>query len=402
MSPIGTHLNIKTDNISRMAQRDTKWITTALALSAASTGPQIVALSLLMPEISAALNATVPQLGQLNTAFSIVAIVGSLIMGAITVRYPPKRLLVTGISTLLIGIVGASLSTGYTQMILFFVLYGAGTSLTLPVVSILLVLYPQQQRTTALGRIYSGRSLTSILATPIIGFLAATYDWRIGYIGFGAPLILIAVILVVATIPAQPTSQGKVDLMSGFRKIAANRSALACIAGAALSLAFFNSLMVFNGTYMRNNLGLSLETASLAMSVTFIAVAVGQVISGALADRLGIKTTTWLSTIIGGASLLLYFSVDLPLAVAILTSAVGTGMAGTTMTTMATLALEQVPDSRGTMMSLNSAAMSMGAMLSTVIGGLAIDSLGFSGYGLIMFTISFAATITFYAWTREP
>ena len=385
-----------------MPKRDTKWITAALALSTASTGPQIVALSLLMPEISAALDASVPQLGQLNTAFSIVAIAGSIAMGAITVRYPPKRLLVAGISTLLIGIIGASLSTGLTQMVLFFVLYGVGTSLTLPIVSILLTLYPQQQRTTSLGRIYSGRSLTSILATPIIGVLASLYGWRTGYIGFGAPLILLAVILVSAKIPEQPTSQGNVDLMSGFRKIAANRSALACITGAALSLAFFNSLMVFNGSYMRNNLGLSLETASLAMSVTFIAIAVGQVISGTLADRLGIKTTTWLSTLIGGLSLLLYFSVKLPVAVAILASAIGTGMAGTTMTTMATLALEQVPDSRGTMMSLNAAAMNVGAMLSTVIGGLAIDSLGFSGYGAIMFTISLAATITFYAWTLNP
>jgi len=385
-----------------MAQRDIKWITAALALSTASTGPQLVALSLLMPEISVALNAPITQLGQLNTSYSIVAIIGSLLMGAITVRYPPKRLLVAGISTLLIGIVGAALSTGYPQMILFFILYGVGNSLTLPIVSILLVLYPQQERTTALGRIYSGRSLTSIIATPVIGFLASLYGWRIGYLGFGAPLIILAVILVSAKIPEQPTSQGNIDLMSGFRKISTNRSALSCIAGAALSLAFFNSLMVFNGAYMRNTLGLTLETASLAMSVTFIAVAVGQVLSGTFADRLGIKATTWLSTLIGGASLFLYFSVKLPVAVAILASAVGTGMAGTTMTTMATLALEQVPDSRGTMMSLNSAAMSMGAMLSTVIGGLAIDSLGFSGYGAIMFTISLAAAITFYAWTREP
>ena len=385
-----------------MPQRDTKWITVALALSTASTGPQLVALSLLMPEISAALNAPITQLGQLNTAFSIVAVLGSLLMGAITMRYPPKRLLVAGVSTLLIGIVGAALSTGYPQMIMFFILYGAGNSLTLPIVSILLLLYPQQERTTALGRIYSGRSLTSIIATPVIGFLASLYGWRIGYLGFGAPLIILAVVLVSAKIPEQPTSQGNIDLMSGFRKISTNRSALACIAGAALSLAFFNSLMVFNGTYMRNTLGLTLETASLAMSVTFIAVAVGQVLSGTFADRIGIKATTWLSTLIGGVSLFLYFSVKLPVAVAILASAVGTGMAGTTMTTMATLALEQVPDSRGTMMSLNSAAMSMGAMLSTVIGGLAIDSLGFSGYGAIMFTISLAAAITFYAWTREP
>ena len=115
-----------------MPKRDTKWITTALALSTASTGPQLVALSLLMPEISAALNAPITQLGQLNTAFSIVAIAGSILMGAITVRYPPKRLLVAGISTLLIGLVGASLSTGFTHMVLFFILYGAGTSLTCP------------------------------------------------------------------------------------------------------------------------------------------------------------------------------------------------------------------------------------------------------------------------------
>jgi DHA1 family inner membrane transport protein len=385
-----------------MTERDTKWITAALALSTASTGPQIVALSLLMPEITAALNATVPQLGQLNTAFSVVAIIGSIAMGAITVRYPPKRLLVAGISALLLGIIGTSLSTGYTQMVLFFILYGVGTSLTLPIVSILLTLYPQEQRTTALGRIYSGRSLTSILATPVIGFIAALYGWRAGYIGFGAPLILLAVIMVSVKVPEQPTSQGDVDLMSGFRKVAANHSALACITGAALSLAFFNSLMVFNGTYMRNNLGLSLETASLAMSVTFIAVAVGQVLSGTFADRIGIKTTTWLSTLIGGISLLLYFSVRLPVALSILASAIGTGMAGTTMTTMATLALEQVPDSRGTMMSLNSAAMNTGGMLSTVIGGVAIDSLGFSGYGAIMFAISLAAAITFYTWTREP
>ena len=384
-----------------MTERDTKWITAALALSTASTGPQIVALSLLMPEITTALNATVPQLGQLNTAFSVVAIIGSIAMGAITLRYPPKRLLVTGITALLAGIIGTSLSTGFTQMVLFFVLYGVGTSLTLPIVSLLLTLYPLDQRTTALGRIYSGRSLTSILATPVIGFIAALYGWRAGYIGFGAPLILLAVIMVSAKVPEQQTPGGDVDLMSGFRKVASNRSALACLTGAALSLAFFNSLMVFNGTYMRNNLGLSLETASLAMSVTFIAVAVGQVLSGAFADRIGIKNTTWLSTLIGGISLFLYFSVRLPVPLAILASAIGTGMAGTTMTTMATLALEQVPDSRGTMMSLNSAAMNTGGMLSTVIGGVAISSLGFTGYGAIMLTISLVAAITFYAWTTE-
>jgi len=355
-----------------------------------------------MPEISTALNAPITQLGQLNTAFSILALIGSIIMGFITVRYPPKRLLLAGVATLLAGVVTAALSQTYTLMLIAFILYGVGNSLTLPIVSLLLTLYPQQMRTTALGRIYSGRSLTSIIATPIIGALATSYGWRTGYIGFGAPLILISILLILTKIPEQPVKTEKTDLTAGFRNILMNRSAVACIIGAALSLAFFNGLMVFNGTYTRNHLNLNIETASLAMSLTFIAVAIGQMTSGTLANRLGVKTTTWLSTLIGGISLLTYFSIILPAPVAILASIIGTAMAGTTMTTMATLALEQVPDSRGTMMSLNSAAMSMGAMLSTTIGGVAIDNLDFTGFGFAMFIISLIATATFFAWTRDP
>ncbi len=384
-----------------MAQRDTKWITLSLALSTASTGPQLVALSLLMPEISTTLNTPITQLGQLNTAFSIIATLGSLLMGIITIRYPPKKLLQTGIITLLLGIILASQATTYPIMLTAFILYGIGNALVLPIATLLLTLYPLETRTTALGKIYSGRSLTSIIATPIIGTITAISGWRTGYIGFGAPLIILAIILITIKIPEQPVSTEKTDLTQGFRNISKNKSAVACIIGGALGLAFFNGLMVFNGAYTRNQLNLPIETASIAMSITFIAIALGQFLSGALANRIGVKTTTWLSTATGAISLLLYFTAPLPIPLAIITSAIGTAMAGITMTTMATLALEQVPQSRGTMMSLNSAAMSLSAMLSTTIGGVAIDALGFKGFGISMFILAAVAAITFQHWTRE-
>ena len=384
-----------------MAQRDTKWITLSLALSTASTGPQLVALSLLMPEISTALNTPITQLGQLNTAFSIIATIGSLIMGIITVRYPPKRLLQTGIIILLLGIILAAYSTSYPIMLVSFILYGIGNSLVLPIATLLLILYPLETRTNALGKIYSGRSLTSIIATPIIGTITAAYGWRAGYIGFGAPLIILAIILITIKIPEQPPSTEKPDLTAGFREISRHTSAKACLIGAALSLAFFNGLMVFNGAYTRNQLNLNINTASIALSATFIAIALGQFLSGTIASKIGVKTTTWLSTAIGAISLLTYFTIQLPIPLAILTSAIGTAMAGITMTTMATLALEQLPNSRGTMMSLNSAAMSLSAMLSTTIGGIAIDTLGFPGFGISMFILAAIAAIIFRQWTRE-
>jgi DHA1 family inner membrane transport protein len=384
-----------------MTQHDTRWIIAALALCTASTGPQFVALSLLMPEITNALDSTITQLGQLNTAWSIIAIAGALIMGVLTVRYPIKRLLLAGIITLLAGIIIAAFSVEYTHMLLSFILYGVGMSLVLPTTSLLLVLFPLEQRTIVMGRIYSGRSFTSILATPVIGFLAARYGWRVGFIGFGAPLIILAIILVTTKIPELPPKEEGASIVSGFKKIASNKSALACLIGVSLCMTFFNSLMVFNGAYTRNNLNLPLGTASIAMSLTFLAVAFGQLLSGRLTQRIGVKGATWLSTFLSGASLLMYFSVSLPVPIAILASIIGTGMTGTTMTTMSALALEQEPDSRGTMMSLNSAAMSVSSMLSTLIGGIAIINWGFIGYGIVMFTITSVAAFTFYMWTHE-
>jgi DHA1 family putative efflux transporter-like MFS transporter len=374
----------------------------ALALSTASTGPQMIALSLLMPEISKAFNTPIPLLGQLNTIFSIVAIIISLAMGFLTLKYSSKGLLLTGVASLLIGVIGAALSPNYTIMFLCFILYGVGNGLALPVINLLVALFPSPQRTSAMGRIYSGRSITSIFATPIIGFLTSLYGWRVGYMGFGIPLILLATFMVYVSVPDQTQNNEHRSLTAGFKHILVNRSAMACLIGSSLSLVFLMSLMVFNGIYIRNELGLSLQLASLLMSLTFIAVAVGQVTSGSFVTRFGVKQTTYIATFVSGASLFAYFSLPLPLPLLFICSLTGTAAAGTTMTTMTTLALDQVTESRGTMMSLNSASMSLGSMIGSIVGSLAINSFGFTGFGLIMFTISIAATLVYHRWTEEP
>ncbi len=383
-----------------MNKADTRAVAIALALSFAATGPQLLALSLLMPDISQTLNISITLLGQLNTIFSIVCIVVSLAMGILTVKYSSKTLLLTGIATLLIGVVGGALSSDYTSMILFFILYGAGLGFVFPVTNLLMILFPQDQRTRAMGWVYSGRSLTSIIATPIIGFLAASYGWRAGYIGFGLPLIALAGILILFKIPQQ-RADATVDLTKGFKDIKANSSAIACLIGTTLALIFFNGLMVYNGAYLRNNLGYGIEAAAVIMSFTFIAVAVGQVASGTIVSSIGVKRATYLATLICGMSLLAYFSFNLPPTAAILFSIVGTAAAGIIMTTLSILALGLVPESRGTMMSLVNAGISIGSMLSTVIGGLVIDRLEFAGFGAIMFTLSLTAAIILLRWTRE-
>jgi DHA1 family inner membrane transport protein len=345
-----------------MSRPDTRAITLTLALSTAATGPQFLALSLLMPDMSQALNTPISLLGQLNTIFSIVAIIISLAMGLLTVKYSPKSLLNVGIATLLIGIIGTTVSPSYAILIVFFLFYGAGFGIVIPIANVLVALFPEKQRTSAMGMVYSGRSFASIIAMPIIGFLTAAYGWRVGCIGFGLPLIALTGAMVLLKIPNQPKQNETVDLTKGFKDIRASKSATACLIAAILALVFFNSLMVYNGAFLRNSLGFSIQTASIIMSITFIAIAIGQLTAGALTNRIGVKTVTYLATLICGVSFLAYLSLNLSPTAAIIASIIGTAAAGTTMTTMSILALDQT-ESQGTMMSLVNAAVSLGAML---------------------------------------
>ncbi len=383
-----------------MNKADTRAITITLALTTAATGPQFLALSLLMPDMSKTLNTPISLLGQLNTVFSIIAIIISLAMGVLTVKYSPKSLLNIGIATLLIGIIGTSISPNYATLIFFFLFYGVGFGSVIPIANLLVTLFPEEKRTSAMGMIYSGRSFTSIIAAPIIGFLTAAYGWRTGNIVFGLPLIALTGVMVLLKIPNQPKQQEAVDLTKGFKDIRANPSATACLIAAILSLVFFNSLMVYNGAFLRESLGFSIQTAAIIMSITFVAIAVGQLAAGALANRMGVKAVTYLSTFICGVSFLAYLSLNLPPTAAIIASIIGTAAAGTTMTTQSILALGQT-EIQGTMMSLVNAAVSFGAMLGSAIGGLAIEMVGFNGYGVSMFIFSLLATIIFWRWVTE-
>jgi predicted MFS family arabinose efflux permease len=383
-----------------MKKQDAGIVSLTLALCTAATGPQFVALSLLMLDISETLGTPITVIGQLNTVFSVIAIIMSLAMGVLTVRYQPKRLLQTGIITLFIGVILAAVSPNYVTMMASYVLYGVGLSLVIPIANLLIVLFPPEQRTSIMGRVYSGRSFTSIIATPVIGFLTAAYGWRMGFVGFGLPLIVLTGLLVTLKIPKQPKQEEKEDITKGFKEIKANRSASACLIGATLALAFFNSIMVYNGAYLRGSLGFSIETASLIMSGLFIATAAGQVTSGAFATRFGVKRTTYLATFICGVSFFAYLTINLPVAFALIASVIGTAAAGTTMTSLSSFALEQVAESRGTMMSLVSAGISFGGMMGSAIGGVAIDTIGFKGYGVIMFAMSLGAAFVLQRWTK--
>ncbi|MFX0210333.1 MAG: MFS transporter, partial [Candidatus Hodarchaeota archaeon] len=66
------------------------------------------------------------------------------------------------------------------------------------------------------------------------------------------------------------------------------------------------------------------------------------------------------------------------------------------------LTLEQVPNFRGTMMSLRTAATGMGAALGAGVGGLALNWLDYEGIGIALGAMSLTATFIFYLLVSDP
>jgi len=66
------------------------------------------------------------------------------------------------------------------------------------------------------------------------------------------------------------------------------------------------------------------------------------------------------------------------------------------------LALEQIPKFRGTMMSVDTAAISLGSALGTVVGGPALLSFDYQGLGMALGMMGVAAAVVFYFLTIDP
>jgi len=53
-------------------------------------------------------------------------------------------------------------------------------------------------------------------------------------------------------------------------------------------------------------------------------------------------------------------------------------------------------------MSLQSAAMSTGAMVAAIVGGIVITSIGFRSYGLFMGVFGLLGALVFYFFSLDP
>jgi DHA1 family inner membrane transport protein len=260
----------------------------------------------------------------------------------------------------------------------------------------------QEKRSGAIGLIVASTPMLSTLTGLIIRRITG-FGWRTAYLIYVLPIALISLILSFLGLASlrdrERTGQEK-SILDGFRKILGNRSALSCLIATSLAMAAWISVMSYGISFYREQYLVPTDWAGFIWSGLALCFTLGSLLTGRLVDLFGRKPLSLVGALIVGvsAALFTYFA---SFVVSIFFALLASFFAGLRHSVSNSLSLEQVPEYRGSMMSLNSGFISLGAALGSAIGGLALTYGDYSVLGVSLGFLGMVAALIYYLFTND-
>ncbi|MFP3951582.1 MAG: MFS transporter [Candidatus Bathyarchaeia archaeon] len=381
----------------------------SLVFSAFATWIPWVLAGLLLIDIGESFGVPVGLTGQIRTLSSLIGVLMAFIMGALSVRFSHKALLLISLSFIALSALACSAAPNFLVVLLSYSILGIPMATVLPMTTSLVADHlPVDERAGAVGWIIAGTALAGILGAPAINYIAGMGGWRLPFLIFILPINLLSIALVLKGIPpkqphenVEENREEGVGLLEGFREVYSNTSAIACILGYALSLTAFQAIGFYSPSFYRQHFMVSKNFASLLVSGLYLCLTLGSLASGRLVDSLGRKRVTVSTAVIAGI-LVLGFTNTPDRWVSLTCSLLGYFFAGALISSSHSLALEQIPKFRGTVMSLNSGAEKLGAALGSGLGGLVINLYGWSVMGVVLGVTGVASSMTYQLLAVDP
>ncbi len=381
-------------------------ITLALVLARAAMWPISSITGLLLIDIANTFNQSVSVMGQIRTVGSLVGVVFALIMGVLSVRYNHKTLLVSGMILIALSAIGCWMSPSFLFILLAYPLTEIGMSMTRPMTFSLVGQHlPREERSSAISFMMTGIALISIVGGFFTNYLNGIGGWRFAYLGFPFPLALIAAFFAYVSIPTSEVEAGSSSsssgLLSGFSQVFSHRSATACLLGQAIAMFSWGGMGVYYSSFFRQEFGISIGTVVVIGVFMGLAYIGGNLFAGRFANTFGCKRLAVIALLMSGLLFLLIVYMRI-FWMAGLVMGVFAFFGGIRATSINGLTLDQIPGARGTLMSLNSAAQSLGTGIGAAVGGFLLVSYSYSGLYLGYGVVFLLGSLVLSFLTSEP
>ncbi len=375
----------------------------SLVISNFVTMPPGILAELLLIDIALTFGCPVGIMGQVITLSSSLAVISALLVGALSVRFKPKSLLTLGLLFFSISALGCFLAPNFNTMLLAYSISGLGMAMVSPMSFTLVADYfPLEKRPSAIGWISAGAALSYFIGAPVIGFIADLGGWRLAFLGFVLPISLLGLLLAVKGLPYTSSHQSATwNSLEGFKNVFSNTSAVACLVGSALASGAFQAVLIYSSSFYRQRFLVSTVLASIFIIASALCYTLGSLASGRFVKRFGMKPLTVLTAFFAGIFIISYANLPI-LWLSVAVKCLGSLFTSMMFTASTSLTLEQVPEFRGTMMSISSATASIGSALGAAVGGWVLLLYDYEAVGISLGAMMVAAAIIFYLLVEDP
>ncbi|MEU6426156.1 MFS transporter [Microbispora sp. NPDC046973] len=326
----------------------------------------------LMPEMAAGLDATVPQIGYLITAFAVAMAAGGPFLAVAVAKLPPRTALTALLAVFLAGNVLAATATGYGTMMGARIITGIASQAFFGVgISLCARLARPEIRGRAIAVAMNGLMLGTLLGLPLSTMIGERFGWRAAFWAVSL-LALTAAVATLIGVPHLNRVEG-----GGLRQEAGvlTRPRLWLVLSTSTLIigATFSAFSYFN-PILTEVTGFSPGAVPLLLIAYGAATVVGNTVVGRLADRhtvpvLAIGLVLNLVFLTGFAAF-----ADLPGPAVV--CMMGVGLAGVTMNPAMATRVQRTGNAGPLVNTVHSSFITLGIIIGSSVGAVVIDAWG--------------------------
>ncbi|CAB5619413.1 MULTISPECIES: MFS transporter [Serratia] len=351
----------------------------ALTISAFAIGTTEFVIVGLIPTIAEQLGVTVPSAGLLVTIYALGVAIGAPVLTALTSRIPRKLLLVGLMVLFTLGNLLAWQSPSYESLVIARLLTGLAHGVFFSIGSTIATsLVAKEKAASAIAIMFGGLTVALVTGVPLGTFIGQQFGWRETFLAvslIGAVATVASIILV----PNNIKNQGSAGVREQM-KVLTHPRLLLIYAITALGYGGVFTTFTFLAPMMQELAGFSAPTVSWILLAYGVAVAVGNIWGGKLADRHGaVRALSFIFAALAVLLLVFQFTASHSIAALLTVIAMGVFAFGNVpglQVYVVQKAAQYTPNAVDVASGLNIAAFNIGIALGSVIGGQTVASLG--------------------------
>jgi DHA1 family inner membrane transport protein len=351
----------------------------ALTISAFAIGTTEFVIVGLIPTIAEQLGVTVPSAGLLVSIYAIGVAIGAPVLTALTGRVPRKLLLISLMVLFTLGNLLAWQSPSYESLVVARLLTGLAHGVFFSIGSTIATsLVAKEKAASAIAIMFGGLTVALVTGVPLGTFIGQHFGWRETFLAVSL-IGVIATVASVILVPNNIKNQASASIGEQF-KVLTHPRLLLIYAITALGYGGVFTTFTFLAPMMQELAGFSAPAVSWILLAYGIAVAIGNIWGGKLADRHGaVRALSFIFAALAVLLLVFQFTASHSIAALMTVVVMGVFAFGNVpglQVYVVQKAEQYTPNAVDVASGLNIAAFNVGIALGSVIGGQTVSSLG--------------------------